>query len=68
MTDIKEDPHLSTTSSHLENLSEADERGVASVPDLKPVAEEDVNDPQVGCWDAELSGSSLFAFLVANLL
>lgn len=48
MTDVKEDPHLSSTSSHLENMPEADERGVASVPDPKPVAEEDVNNPQVG--------------------
>lgn len=52
MTDTKADSLSKSISSHLENMPEADERGVASAQDqkdLKHVPEEDVNNPQV-CW------------------
>jgi hypothetical protein len=46
MIETKEDSN--TTSSHLETMAEVDERGVASIPDLKlSVEEQDVNNPQV---------------------
>lgn len=48
MTDTKLSSHLRSSSSHLENLAEADERGVASAQDLKSVPEEDMDNPQVG--------------------
>ncbi|KAJ5669922.1 uncharacterized protein N7477_005285 [Penicillium maclennaniae] len=55
MTDIKEDQHLSSTCSHLEDMPEADERAIASVPDLKSVTEENVNHPQQWSLTAKLS-------------
>lgn len=49
MQGTKEDHHLRSSSSHLENMAEADERGATSVPDLKlSMEEQDVNNPQVG--------------------
>lgn len=48
MQDTKEDLHLHSSSSHFENMAEADERGAASVPGLKlSIEEQDVNNPQV---------------------
>lgn len=49
MIGTKKGSNLHSSSSHLENMAEADEHGVASIPDLKlSVEEQDVNDPQVG--------------------
>lgn len=49
MIGAKKDPKLHSSSSHLENMTEADEHGIASIPDLKlSVEEHDVNNPQVG--------------------
>lgn len=48
MTDTKLSSHLRASSSHLENMTEVDERGVASAPDIKLVPEEDMDNPQVG--------------------
>jgi hypothetical protein len=49
MPDTKEDLHPHSSPRHLENMAETDERGAASVPDLKlSVEEQDVNNPQVG--------------------
>lgn len=49
MVDTKEASHLHSNACHLENMTEADECGAASVPDLKPsIEEQDANNSQVG--------------------
>lgn len=49
MADSKEHSNIHSNSCHLENMTEADEHGAASVLDLKlSIEEHDVNNPQVG--------------------